>query len=443
MTVACCDPTQLPQASLGAKRQLMLPNPITIPARSTTFCVEISHPAVVKPNSAPSATLYASPSRPISSTNLTDYYSSSGALFLNAPGKWFIYYDTTTVLEAVVLDAHSDGAMLALGAAQVAIAGGTSGLTADVGNTDADADFVTTNNALSVRANTAIFDADSGLWHRTPAATVANRTGDLASVVRGQDVLAQTFGRDTSGTAVVAAVEARSVANMGNAATSLIGLMGNSVGHIIDTSAGNLKTVAGLPEISAQNTAAAAAVQMREAGYLGGLKSRRFTLVLPANTIAQTGSSFSATAPVILWTNAASNEGIVRKVRVQWYDAITVATTRVRFCVDPDNRYSSGGVSAIPTGGFKSTNRDSSAGAAYTPTQFRYNDGITAIVATAADDDEYFYGDLTALDGESESVWEPKDDTIVPASGTLMMYGWDGGGTDFTIMIEVEIANVQ
>lgn len=432
--ISCCDPGKLPRTDA-----LVDPNRHQL-VNGAWKGIDIKHPSVIIPVTEGS-TFYAVPGnrKTAVSASQAEYYPSRGGyLFLHAPGPWYIYNDSGSDQSVIILDAYNAIGLLFYAGIRIVGSGGT----ADVRNADADADFGKTLLGLLTNSRTAFYSASSADWLRWQGSIWSSAEGGSAATDVPR-VAALLTGRDLvgGGNGVLRLIEARpDFEAISDSALNKL-LVAASLQARIATGSYSRRVTA-LEETSSGG-AGIGDYQVRESGYWGGLRSRRYTLCLPATVIAQTGSSFSATAPVILFVNPSTNEVMIRKVRVHWIDAITVATTRVRFLVDPDNRYSSGGVSGIPTGGFKSTNRDSTAGTAFTPTQWRYNDGITAIVATAADDDEYFYGDLAAEDTEPESVWEPKDDVIVPPSGTFAMYGWDGGGTDFTITVEIEVANVQ
>lgn len=446
--MSCCDAKRLPHAILESQAgrdlvAMMMPNPMTLPAQAW-HKVTVKHPALIVPVGTQAATIYASPGKPGDATSATTLAQTThniprGAI-LPYPGEWWLYYNTAATLAITVLDGFSDVQLLQFLGTFI---GGSGGI-ADVTDLTNDSKTVKASQGLVVNARALALRNATNEYARTSSDTPTGAEGVVASAVIGEYAQSVTMGRDTSGTAAVRNVEARTASNLdGTSVASLNALLVSSVPYLRDTVGGTHRQHAGLLEIAGATAIASGTLQLRQSGYWGGLRSRRYTLCLPATVTAQSGSSFSATAPVLLFVNPSTNEVILRKLRIQWYDAITIATTRVRFVTDPDNRYSSGGVSGIPTGGFKSTNRDGTAGTAFTPTQWRYNDGITAIVATAADDDEYHYGDITALDTESESVWEPKDDIIIPPSGSLLGYVWDGGGTDFSVQAEIEVANVQ
>lgn len=327
------------------------------------------------------------------------------------------------------------------------LTGGGNGIFAplEVRNADADGDFVSTLLGALVNSRLSALGAADYVRLRADTAAVAAVDERLMhlkvqSLLRGIDSSAAAGSRSLG-------VEARALDNFDNISMATpVGILSSSVQFIRDAVGGNQRYVGGLKETTS-TPAAAASLQMRKSGYWGGFRDRRFNITRSATGVAVSTSGFTDTDPSVLLVAPATNEWIVRRVWVRLAEN-TTALVRAAWVADPDNRYFSGGTSFTPSGGFRSTNRGGAG--TLTPTQARYYDGATAIVATAADNDEYHSGDKmflatsgTVCPAGAEVSWEPEDDILIPPSGSFVLYVWGESAIDFTFGIEIESANVQ
>lgn len=264
--------------------------------------------------------------------------------------------------------------------------------------------------------------------------------------LRVQAMLRAIDGSAGSGSRSVG-VEARSTSGSGGSVTTgLNHLHTLAYGYGFDPINSALSPIEALREISTAGGAGLGTYMMRESGYWGGLRDRRFTITRAPGAVVVGQATYAATDPSVLLVLPATNEGILRRVWARLAEDST-AVVKATLVLDPDNRYSSGGTSFIPTGNFKSSNRGGSGTVA--PTRAVYNDGITAIVATAEDNDEYYFGDKTFLcravnvaPAGAEVSWEIGDHALQPPSGSLLLTVF-GEAIDFTFGMEFESANVQ
>lgn len=311
-------------------------------------------------------------------------------------------------------------------------------------NMDADADTDPAHTRLLVSAALSVLNGNNLAQGRRvvgyPTVSLEGGTQFLASGLPALPANAFLIGRD-SGAAVQRILEARTGAsgNFGSALYSL--LVQARLGAYDGTDYGRLLQ---RREINGAEGGGLGTLNLRKAGYWGGRANARYCLTGAEDLVFVSTSGFTATDPSILIVNTTGGDLIIRRVWFVLHEA-GGAVLKGCFVVDRDNRYSSGGTSFIPTGGFKETNLGGQTG--FTPTQARYYDGATAIVATAADNDEYKSG-TKAFKGATGDIgaevsWEPEDDIIIPDSGSFLGYVFGSGSVDFTAAIEVERRDVQ
>lgn len=458
MGISVADPARLPSMDPDTPdEKLKIKRPNTYKLTGQTWVKRYAkRPTIVVPvGGTQSGTIYWSPGQqptgvtiPATTAELQSkcHYTDYGAI-IPYVGEYWIYLDSATA--QVVEEVDGSEAMLALMTLglKTRLIGGASGSTADVRDADANADFAAAFFGMVMNSRLAGFGAAD--WERLRVNSGAAAAQDETRT----HLQAVTLVRGIDSTAVAAArslgVEARNynsyngmsaISGGGFLGVAAIPLLYNIAAADIVRSGGFLEQLNGIgfPGV----------LPAREVGYVGGLRDRRFNLSLPADAdMVSNNAAYDATAPAVLVVNPATNEMIVRKIRIHVNEPVPIVIDEVmlRIVVDPDNRYSSGGVSFIPTGNFKSTNRGGSG--TYTPTQAVYDDGATAIVATAADNDETEYGDYTFAAGRGFLELSFEDEIIIPPSGSLLLYLF-GAGSSATMDLKlselrIEVANVQ
>lgn len=248
-------------------------------------------------------------------------------------------------------------------------------------------------------------------------AAIVGRDGSQAANSRNQPVEARAT---TPGAASVAA--------------SLVGLLANSRSMVF-SSGNDWRLLSGVDNPSNSSLIAALSVDMRKSGYEASLRGRRFVVTSEGGAIT-VSNGFTATAPRMTIEAGATNELIIRKIKLA---CLLAGTTNLqyRIVLDPDARYSSGGTS-VTLGARTNMNGGSSATAGFTA----HYGGITA-TATDADEREIDYGTIVNVTG-NQVVLEYEDGLIVPASGTLLIYLMDAGGVGtIAAYVELEEANIQ
>lgn len=453
MCNGCEDVDKQASTDKSAKNQITRPNALPNLAANTWKRVEAPRPsyAIVTTGSAATVTafpgeLVGNPSTQGEAYPAHQLTETTYLVSFHVRGPWHVL-STVASTSFVMFDACDGLPALLRALKAVGITGGASGLAADVSNFDVQADVTASKNGLLTNSRTAVFRETGGGsgWNALSGDAVSLATGKAEDLIVGNYCINISHGSDNTagGTPVMRAIESRSITNWDGVGSSLIVQGVNSFNTLLDpVGAGSFARHGGLREITGANPIAAGTLQMRHAGYWAGLRDRKFNLCSPGDNVFQSvAGAYGPTTPSILLVAPSTNEWMIGKITLSPLTAITAVTLKVRIVVDPDNRYSSGGASVIPTGGFKSTNRGGSG--TLTPTQARVNDGVAAaIVATAADNDEIEYGDFVFTDNETPLTLDFESGLIVPPSGTLMILVWNGS-INGTWNVELESANVQ
>lgn len=303
-------------------------------------------------------------------------------------------------------------------------------------NADATADYASALIGLLTNARCGFFSLSTGDWLRWTGDNVVNLTAGIASATwAGPFVLSATAGQDTTGAAVLRPVEARNADTDADFAAALIGLTTNSrlaaydSGPLSDFTRTNLTR-----ETSANTSGFLAVAQGREKAYIKSVRERLDRVGQGRNVTVTGVAAYAATSPSIIIVPAATNELIIRAIRVQ--TVTQTGTVRVDVVIDPDNRYSSGGTSRTVY------NPNLGSVAADAPTQAR--DG--AIVATAEDGDERDMGSGIIASAGGQVVFEENDGMLLAPAGSILIYVNDVAGSvapTFVWEIEYEAANVQ
>lgn len=437
MTIQCCDPNRLPKT--GGEGAVLAPNRINLPNAQWTS-VHVTHPALVIPITEGS-TFYFRPKDKRAIANAEYYPGRGGYGFLHAPGTWEIYNASGASRDCVILDAYNGIGALIFGGLRIIGTGGA----ADVRDADADADFAAALLGMVVNARNSILNIGSSDWARWTGDTGSAAAGRALASIVAPWTLSIVAGADAAGAGPARIAQVSNMDAAADVAQANFGLLNNSRMAVREVSGtGDYARVLGLDETNASGTAAAAQLQMRSAGYFACLRDRLFVMCLAQGQTGVFNAAFAATAPMFLFVAPATNEWIVKRLIVSAQGAWPT-NTRLRIVTDPDNRYdaATAPTSFIPTGGFKSKNRGGSG--TLTPTRAVYDDGVTAITATAADNDELEYGDFGDFgSSNAKLVLDEESGLIVPPSGSLLVYGWSTLGTELaSIFLEVESANVQ
>lgn len=330
MSISVADPTRLPTASLDAAYRLAELNSRKLPGQQWIPLGKRSLPTVVRAVGTPTGIIYASPgkqppglSSPATTAQLqaTCYYGNAKGVYLQVPGEWWIYLDSATAETIVVYDDISTAAILqSLG---IALVGGSSGLSADVGNTDADADFAKANNALSVRANLAGFSPDSNDWVRLFASTPNQVDGDTGGSTNYLHAIAAMVGRDITGGGanVMRLIEGRSISNFTGAADSLIALLSGAVamGRVAGGATISPVDCEGILGVEALSTAATRRLLSTNSLIVGRDSVNALLRILEAQ-------DNDATMANQFGTNAAAQYGLAVNARQRWLDQCVTAT---------------------------------------------------------------------------------------------------------------------
>lgn len=415
MTISAADPLRLPgtPGSTIFKEQIQRPNAIKLTANVPAE-VPVPKPAFMLITGATLPTVTAFPgTNAATPATFSETYAAIqvGAatvlLYFHAPGIWTVT-STVASTSAALFDAY-DGITPILRALKAVSIIGASGLS-----------------------------PDSGLDSTFHDATLSGLTAlNTRALIAGRNVA-------TTGAGVLTVDRLDSI--FAQAANGLFGMVAASAPMYPRETDSVYRSAVALQDVSSGGCAPGG-YAVRADAYWSARSARRFTLARKDGGLFQSASAFSATDPQVLCVAPATNEWMIRRIVVEMSET-NAGNTFVYVVVDPDNRYSAGGTSFIPTNGFQNTNRG--VVGTLSPTNAVFDDGATAITASAADDDEW-YSELRVIPQwganggvKNSTVFEFADGLIVPPSGTILIYVWNGTAeVDGSFGIELESANVQ
>lgn len=444
MTVNAADPKFLPTTDPASPKHIAKPNAFPLPADQWTK-VEIGLPSVVLITTASAATINAIPDKvagdPVTQGEVYAALKLSDTSYLfyfHAPGNWRIRTNVAAS-SARIIDTY-DGILPILMLLRAVGIAGTAGV-ADVvsGVNDAQASWP----RLGLLTNNRNYAWGSALndwirvWGDAPS-TVSGITWSAMNAFYANAIMAARVGTGTTLDVLSASAYSTSPTFAGRMMLNIMAVP--YFQHMV--SAGNSPASGVRDVVTDTGNVFPLSVPARESGYLGALKSRRYVITPKPNLSFKATSAFALTDPSVLLVPPATDEWILRRVILHPIDTVTAATIHVALCIDPDNRYSSGGTSFIPTNGFRDTNRGAAA-AGLTPTQARYYDGATAIVASAADNDEMYYGERCFTDDEAPVIFDLDDEGIAGPAGSVLLYVWGDSSFDYVPEFRFENANIQ
>lgn len=364
MTISAADPTRLPKANLlnGPNNGIAPPNGTTLKARSWQrfYC---KHPSVIVPVGTQAATIWLCPGKDgdaASATSLgkTCYSIPRGGLMF-APGYWHVFYDTTTTLDVVILDAYSNPAAMQLLGTFIA---GTGGI-ADVRNADADADGAAA--LFGQVGNNRLWGLGDSEWGRLRA-FASTATGFVDERVNQLAVVSFLCGQNTTAAAGSrkAFIEARTGSSEAGWLASTTGLVANVRSALVDAVGGTFVRALGILE-SAAGSLLQGVVQARKDGYWASLRGRRFQVGTDQTTTVAgtTTAAYLATTAQIVAVPAV--DWVVRVINIFLTAVGGSGPVTLQLALDTDNEYSAGGTSRTPV------NLNTASVAASAPTQCR------------------------------------------------------------------------
>ncbi len=425
--------------------QLGAPNKYCFEESNTAWrSITVKHPSVLAPliGAATPPTYYAHPCRPAGAGAVAQSEalpSYGGFCYLPTPGEWYLQFPLAgSAAGQVCIVAYDVGspeganALLKLLAVQKVILATVGGTTLDIRNADAEADFAKTLNGILSNARLAGFDSDADDWFRLSSRLIGNIAGLGVAAWRGPLGNAAAFGRDT-GDNTMRPIESRAAVT--GQVPGLYRLLADIVNRNYDLLQGTYQVRPGIEELASSGATMPMGLMGRESAYASSRRERRFVATSEGAAIT-VSNGFTATAPRFTLEAGATNELILRKIRMS---CLLAGTTNLqwRLVLDPDARYSSGGTAGT-VGARTNMNGGSSAAGGYT---FHYG-SITA-TATDADEREIAHGTIVNVTG-NERIVEFQDGLIVPASGTLLLYLFDAGAVGtVAVDMEFEEANIQ
>lgn len=482
-----CDPKCLPPVGQGPNAAgvppLNVPNKGILPTRAWVALPSTGYPSVVVPLGTQTAPIFFAAKRTTANgeTDLTvlgrDAYTWPRGGILFAPGQWYAYNSGTADLEVVIREyACAEEAALAMAGIQIVGTNGGAAAVGDFHSTTADERLL----ALFVRAGMAAQNPSQAAGSRSEPllasamsssvsvdearvaliVQAALRALDSSQAANARNVLLvargavadQSYGlerllvdgvvRGDDGTDYPA-ISGGTLSAMDHSVTSAVrGLYAIAALSLINVPSGRTHSQANAIEENASLTQAfSGVVEGRGGQFLKSLRGRAFR-VGSDRALVQGIAAFVATTPDVLIVPAATNEWVLKKLRV--WTLTQTGTVRVRVVYDPDNRFSAGGTTRTPV------NRNLGSAATDTPT--RCLDGgpvgaATPITATAEDADERGGpGDKFITAAFGEAVFERDDGDIVSPAGSTLLYVNDNAGAvapTFGWEAEYELADVQ
>lgn len=313
------------------------------------------------------------------------------------------------------------------------VQGASSSGAVDVSNADADADFTNTKLGQMINARISALRGASGDWARLGCDFPLAITGESHTAVSEYlKVAAAAIGRDTTDNTMRLIESRQSTSAL---VTTLYRLLVDGIQRSFNLRTSAYEIVGGVDTIVGSLITAPLTAEIRSTGYVSAFQGRRFVVTSEGGAITVT-NGFTATTPRLTIENGATNELIIRKIKLS---CLLAGTTNLqyRIVIDPDARYSSGGT-AVTLGARTNMNGGSATNAGFTA----HYGAITA-TATDSDEREIEYGTIVNVTGNGVEL-DFADGLIVPASGTLLLYLMDAGAVaTVAANVVLEEANIQ
>lgn len=304
-------------------------------------------------------------------------------------------------------------------------------------NTDAEADVAEALISPLVKAQLAAhaISANDGRRVRMGTHSAAKDEG-LENFLL---TVAALFGQDTSVSAGGRSVPVEARASVSNLTTTLYRLLTDSLGRGFEPQASSLDPVHMLREISTAAGGALSMLQQRASGYWASLRGRRYK----SKTLDLTGvaarTTLSLTEPLFILVAGATKELIIRRVKLSLRVRTTGTSLELLVKTDTADRYTSGGTSRAA----ETLNPGNAVATGLA--QSRESTGGSVIVATAEGGGTRGAGHACGQPTSGGvAVIEYEDGLIVPAGGSLLVYGVTATTAETVdVEIEFEEANVQ
>jgi hypothetical protein len=296
----------------------------------------------------------------------------------------------------------------------------------------ADGDVAAALISLLVSNRNAIFDALSvGNWRTWTGNISSVLTGlsNASSAALGANVNSIHFGTDTTGAAVLRAVEARTAFNLnGVGENTAIGLHTLSLGYAYDVGNAVLQEIAGIRDRQDLQRVVQGVYEARDSGFWATTLGRRYSFTHQTpGTLITAQATFVATTPTLLLYNSAGNATmiILRTVRVVVLEA-TTAPVMISVAIDTADRFSAAGT--VITG----QNWNEASATAYPGTAFRFNATATAAGAGT----RYLWTDAIPTGLGGSITLNFLDGIIVNGVGSILIYCWDSAGANAADIVE-------
>jgi hypothetical protein len=271
---------------------------------------------------------------------------------------------------------------------------------------------------------------DTGSYDSIQSDIPANISGRTYAAIGQGGVLytgSIAVGSDTTGAAVLQAVEARIPSGIGGIAWSTpVSLVTSAV--LFGVNGSGTIIVQQMSQITGGTPGAAVGVDSRESGYFSAIENRRFSFTHQTpGTLITAQATFAATTPTLILYNSAGNGTtiILRTVRVTVLEA-TTAPVFISVAIDTADRFSAGGT--VITG----QNWNEASAVAYPGTAFRFN----ATASAAGAGTRYLWTDAIPTGIGASITISFRDGVIVSGVGSVLVYLWDSAGLNGADIVE-------
>jgi hypothetical protein len=161
----------------------------------------------------------------------------------------------------------------------------------------------------------------------------------------------------------------------------------------------------------------------RAGGFVSGSGIRRYVISHQTPTTTVTGqTSWVATTPTFMLYKTSSNtttRTIISLISLEQTGTAAVGAISLIGCIDPTNRYSSGGTAVVP----KLTSLQQVDSGTTPDFTFRYNPTASAASGTADLVPRYFNcGTFPAVTGTTLPTIDCQDEFVIKGPGTFMLY---------------------